>query len=430
MLTKPAHAFSLLPRERLHAVTTSPHSPAQGSILKQPLAVWAVAFAAVIAFMGIGLVDPILPAIAESLQATPTETSLLFTSYLVITGVVMFFTSWLSSRIGAKKTLMIGLVLIVVFAALAGTAGSVEGVIGFRAGWGFGNALFISTALSTIVGAASGGSSAAIVLYEAALGIGIAIGPLLGGLLGSVSWRGPFFGTAVLMAVGFIAIATLLREDGPKPAPTPLSAPFAALKVPAIRTLAGAALFYNIGFFVLLAYTPYPLGLDEMGLGFTFFGWGLGVAITSVFVAPLLTRRLPRTVVLRSVLLLLALDLIAGGLVISSRVGLIVCIIVGGLLLGVVNTVLTECVMEATDLPRSVASSAYSGVRFLGGAIAPPAASALAAAVSPAFPMYAAAGAVAVAALIVLLGRRTLARADAHEPEPELVEAQAITLGE
>ncbi|PPH04466.1 MFS transporter [Rathayibacter sp. AY1H3] len=411
-------------------MTTSPHSPAQGSILKQPLAVWAVAFAAVIAFMGIGLVDPILPAIAESLQATPTETSLLFTSYLVITGVVMFFTSWLSSRIGAKKTLMIGLVLIVVFAALAGTAGSVEGVIGFRAGWGFGNALFISTALSTIVGAASGGSSAAIVLYEAALGIGIAIGPLLGGLLGSVSWRGPFFGTAVLMAVGFIAIATLLREDGPKPAPTPISAPFAALKVPAIRTLAGAALFYNIGFFVLLAYTPYPLGLDEMGLGFTFFGWGLGVAITSVFVAPLLTRRLPRTVVLRSVLLLLALDLIAGGLVISSRVGLIVCIIVGGLLLGVVNTVLTECVMEATDLPRSVASSAYSGVRFLGGAIAPPAASALAAAISPAFPMYAAAGAVAVAALIVLLGRRTLARADAHEPEPELVEAQAITLGE
>ncbi|OOB90215.1 MFS transporter [Rathayibacter sp. VKM Ac-2630] len=411
-------------------MSTPAHSPAGGSILRQPLAVWAVAFAAVIAFMGIGLVDPILPAIAESLEATPTETSLLFTSYLVITGVVMFFTSWLSSRIGAKKTLMIGLVLIVVFAALAGTAGSVEGVIGFRAGWAFGNALFISTALSTIVGAASGGSSAAIVLYEAALGVGIAIGPLLGGLLGSVSWRGPFFGTAVLMAVGFIAIATLLREDGPRPTPTPLSAPFKALAVPAIRTLAGAALFYNIGFFVLLAYTPYPLGLDEMGLGFTFFGWGLGVAITSVFAAPLLTARLPRTVVLRSVLVLLALDLVAGGLAISSRVGLIVCIIVGGLLLGVVNTVLTECVMEATDLPRSVASSAYSGVRFLGGAIAPPAASALAAAISPAFPMYAAAGAVLVAALIVLLGRRTLARADAHGEEPELVEAQAITLGE
>ena len=32
----------------------------------------------------------------------------------------------------------------------------------------------------------------------------------------------------------------------------------------------------------------------------------------------------------------------------------------GRLLLGILNTVLTESVMEATDLPRSVASSSYS----------------------------------------------------------------------
>ena len=50
-------------------------------------------------------------------------------------------------------------------------------IIGFRAGWGLGNALFISTALATIVGAASGGSGAAIILYEAALGLGIADRP-------------------------------------------------------------------------------------------------------------------------------------------------------------------------------------------------------------------------------------------------------------
>ena len=62
--------------------------------------------------MGIGLVDPILPAIAGDLGATPTETEMLFTSYLVITGIAMFFTSWLSSRIGAKRTLLIGLGII------------------------------------------------------------------------------------------------------------------------------------------------------------------------------------------------------------------------------------------------------------------------------------------------------------------------------
>ena len=39
-------------------------------MLRQPKAVWAVAFASVVAFMGIGLVDPILKPIADNLDAT------------------------------------------------------------------------------------------------------------------------------------------------------------------------------------------------------------------------------------------------------------------------------------------------------------------------------------------------------------------------
>ena len=403
------------------------------SILSQPTAVWAVAFASVIAFMGIGLVDPILPAIAESLKATPTQTEMLFTSYLLITGVAMFFTSWLSSRIGAKRTLLIGLALIIVFALAAGLSQNVESIIGFRAGWGLGNALFISTALATIVGAASGGTSSAIILYEAALGLGIAIGPLLGGLLGSWSWRGPFFGTATLMAIGFIAIATLLRKDPEKLTPTPLSAPFRALANPSLGFLAAAALFYNIGFFVLLAYTPFalvPLGVSSaISLGFIFFGWGVSLAVTSVWVAPLLTRWLPRTRVLWIVMPLLAVDLAAAGLVIGSVFGLVVCVIVGGMLLGILNTVLTECVMEATDLPRAVASSAYSGVRFLGGAIAPPAATLLAATFTAATPFYAAAVSVLVATALIMIGHRHLKRVDGVE-ESLVEEAEALTLAD
>ena len=406
-----------------------PAAPA-GPLLRQPRAVWAVAFASVIAFMGIGLVDPILPAISADLDATPTQTSLLFTSYLLVTGLAMLITSWVSSRIGAKRTLLIGLALIVVFAAAAGASGSVESVIGFRAGWGLGNAFFISTALATIVGAASGGSSAAIILYEAALGLGIACGPLMGGLLGSVSWRGPFFGTAALMAVGFVTIAVLLRSDSvPRSAPVPLSAPFTALRERGLLVLALIALFYNIGFFVLLAYTPFPLGLDEMGLGLVFFGWGLGLAATSVLLAPWLTRRWPRTRLLWTVLLLLAVDLVGAGALIDSTAGLITCVVVGGLLLGVLNTVLTECVMEVSDLPRAVASSSYSAIRFLGGALAPPAASLLAAALSPGAPLYAAAASVTLAAGIAVVGRRALRRVD-DGPEPLDVEAEAVTVGD
>ncbi|KQX05491.1 MULTISPECIES: MFS transporter [unclassified Leifsonia] len=407
-----------------------------GSILKQPKAVWAVAFACVVAFMGIGLVDPILPAIAADLQATPTETEFLFTSYLVITGIAMFFTSWVSSRIGAKKTLLIGLAVIVVFAAAAGLSGDVESIIGFRAGWGLGNALFISTALATIVGAASGGTSSAIILYEAALGLGLAIGPLVGGVLGSWSWRGPFFGTAVLMAIGFIAISTLLRSTAgdEKPVPTAFSAPFRALGRPALAILAATAVFYNFGFFVLLAYTPFalvPLGVSSaISLGFVFFGWGVAVAVSSVWLAPMLTARMRRTRVIWTILPLLALDLVAIALLIHSVVGIVVFVVVGGLLLGIMNTVLTESVMEATDLPRSVASSAYSGVRFLGGAVAPPVASLLAANIAEPAPFIAGAIAFVVATLIVIVGRRALAASDGMAELDEAEQAEAVLVGD
>lgn len=400
------------------------------SIWRQPAQVWAVAFASVVAFMGIGLVDPILPAIADSLAATPTETELLFTSYLLVTGLAMLVTSWISSRIGAKATLMIGLALIIVFALASALSGSVDAIIGFRAGWGLGNALFISTALATIVGSASGGSGATIVLYEAALGLGIAIGPLLGGLLGEVSWRGPFFGVVVLMAIAFIAVLTLLRGPAEKREPVPFSAPFKALGRPALAILAVAALFYNIGFFVLLAFSPFPLGFGAMGIGLTFFGWGVALAITSIWVAPWMMRRMSRTAIILTVLPLLAADLVAAGFVAETAPALVTFIIIGGLLLGVMNTVLTEAVMEATDLPRSVASSAYSAVRFIGGAMAPPIAALLWHAFNSTVPYLFAAASVLIATLTVFLGRKVLARID-DEPADALTEdAEAITVGD
>src|ERR1700716_3145021 len=107
---------------------SGPHAGSVVSPFRQPKAVFAVAFACVVSFMGIGLVDPILPAISHDLNATPSQVTLLFTSYLVITAVAMLITGWVSSRIGAKRTLIAGLVLIVLFSALAGTSGSIGGI--------------------------------------------------------------------------------------------------------------------------------------------------------------------------------------------------------------------------------------------------------------------------------------------------------------
>ena len=386
--------------------------PAVESPFRQPRAVWAVAFACVISFMGIGLVDPILPALAHDLHASPSQVSLLFTSYLVVTAVAMLIVGAVSSRIGAKRTLVVGLAIIVVFAALAGLAGSVDGIVAFRAGWGLGNALFIATSLAVIVASASGGFAGAIILYETALGLGIAVGPLLGGELGSISWRGPFFGVAVLM--GIALVATLLFVPSlPKPArPTSVAAPLQALRHRGLLTMGLTALLYNWGFFTMLGYAPYPMELDAHRLGFVFFGWGLLVAIFSVLVAPRLQGRFGTAPVLYVNLAALAaiLAVIAAG--VSTPAVVIVAVIVSGAFIGINNTLTTQAVMLVSPVERPVASSAYGFVRFIGGGLAPYAAGRLADAYDLSVPFYVGAVSFALAIGVLATGHRLLAAAE------------------
>ncbi len=153
-------------------------------LFSQPKAVWAVAFACVISFMGIGLVDPILPAIAAQLHASPSEVSLLFTSYLLVTGFMMFFSGAISSRIGAKWTPLLGLIFIIVFAALGGSSSSIAQLVGYRGGWGLGMLSLFQPRLPSLSGYLSAAAKA-IILYEVALGLGISVGPLAGGELGN-----------------------------------------------------------------------------------------------------------------------------------------------------------------------------------------------------------------------------------------------------
>jgi ACDE family multidrug resistance protein len=101
------------------------------------------AFASVVAFMGIGLVNPILKPIADNLDASRSQVSLLFTSYMAVMGVAMLITGVLASRIGAKRTLLLGLLIIIAGAGLAGMSDTVLEIVGWRALWGLGNALFI-----------------------------------------------------------------------------------------------------------------------------------------------------------------------------------------------------------------------------------------------------------------------------------------------
>ena len=399
---------------------SGPHAGSVASPFRQPKAVFAVAFACVVSFMGIGLVDPILPAISHELHASPSEVTLLFTSYLVVTAVAMLITNWVSSRIGAKKTLIAGLILIVVFSAAAGASPSINAIIGFRAGWGVGNALFIATSLAVIVASASGGFAGAIVLYETALGVGIAIGPLLGGTLGEISWRGPFYGVAALMAIALIATIVLV-EPTPKPAhKTGLSAPLRALKHRGLLTMSLTALCYNWAFFTVLGYAPFPMNLSPIKLGLVFTGWGILVAIFAVFGAPRLQASLGIAKTMYANLAAFAVVVLVIAIWTTDRAVLIPAVIISGIFIGVNNTITTQAVMTVSPVEKPVASAAYSFVRFIGGGLAPYAAGRMVLAVNIHFPFYIAVGA-------ILIGIGILTTAHGLLTQAERIQAEQVT---
>jgi MFS family permease len=398
-------------------------STGAASPFKQPKAVFAVAFACVVSFMGIGLVDPILPSISHELHASPSQVTLLFTSYLVVTAVAMLITNWVSSRIGAKKTLIVGLALIVVFSAAAGASPTIGAIIGFRAGWGVGNALFIATSLAVIVASASGGFAGAIVLYETALGVGIAMGPLLGGILGEVSWRGPFFGVSALMAIALIATVILVEKTPKPPRKTSLSEPLRALRHRGLLTMALTALCYNWGFFTVLGYAPFPMNLSPIKLGLVFTGWGILVALFAVFGAPTLQGRLgiARTMYLN--LAAFAVVVLVIAIWTTDNAVLIPAVIVSGIFIGINNTVTTQAVMTVSPVDRPVASAAYSFVRFIGGGLAPYVAGRLVIALNIHVPFYIASGAILLG--IVILSSAHGLLADAERVQAEQVTAHA-----
>lgn len=397
----------------------------------QPKAVWAVAFASVVAFMGIGLVDPILKPIADNLNASPSQVSLLFTSYMAVMGVAMLITGVVSSRIGPKRTLLLGLVIIIAGAGLAGMSDTIGEIVGWRALWGLGNALFIATALATIVNSARGSVAQAIILYEAALGLGIAVGPLVGGVLGSISWRGPFFGVSALMAVALIVTTFLLPATPKARRATTLADPFRALRHRGLFGVGLTALLYNFGFFTLLAFTPFPLDMSAHQIGFIFFGWGVALAVTSVFVAPRLQHRFGTVRTLVVNLLLMSATLAVMAVWTDSKAALATCVVVAGLWIGVNNTLITETVMKAAPVERGVASAAYSFMRFSGAAVAPWLAGVLGEQISVHLPFWVGAAAVLLAAAALVATRTHLSHIDDAEPElDELTdEATAVTIG-
>jgi nucleotide-binding universal stress UspA family protein len=212
------------------------------------------------------------------------------------------------------------------------------------------------------------------------------------------------------MSIGFVAIVMFLERTPPPPKHErgSIVEPLRALRHRATRGSGLTAVFYNFGFFTLLAYTPFPLHLSIHQLGYTFTGWGLLLAIFAVFVAPRIGRRYGDIRGLGGALAAIVAILVLMGVLHASQTALIVCVVVSGAFLGITNTLMTQVVMESAPVPRPIASSAYSFVRFCGGAIAPFVAGKLGEHVSVQAPFYLGAGMTAIGIGVLWMYRHAL----------------------
>lgn len=188
--------------------------------------------------------------------------------------------------------------------------------------------------------------------------------------------RFPFYGVAILMTIAAIAITVMLEPIAKAKKKARFFDGARALKNHKLRSVGIIALLYNFGFFTVLAYAPFLLvGLTAMQVGLVFFAWGALLAMASVFVAPFLERMTNTLVALLVGLGLFLVCLIVIGINADQPVLVAAGVIVAGFFQGLVNTLLTTVAMENDAIERSVASSAYSCIRFNGkrpgGAIAP-----------------------------------------------------------
>ncbi|MEU8313132.1 MFS transporter [Micromonospora sp. NPDC048887] len=236
-----------------------------------------------------------------------------------------------------------------------------------RGVWGLGNAMFFATAMVVLVNLAND-RERVVGLFETALGLGFAVGPLIGGLLGEVSWRLPFFVCGVFMVLALGVAARKLREPAHKQPPVRLGQIFATYRRPAFVTLCVVTAAYNFVFFVVLGYTPLFLRLDVIPLGLAFTGWGLGLAAGILLIGHRLAHRIGAVQTVGVALLGLLACMVAFATSTGTAMSLVV-LVIAGLFMGLANANLTDLALGLGSADRRVATGAFNLVRW--GAAAP-----------------------------------------------------------
>ncbi|WP_250400475.1 MFS transporter [Streptomyces cellostaticus] len=152
-----------------------------------------------------------LPSMQRELHATTSGLQWTIDAYTLVLASLLMLAGSTADRIGRKKVFMSGLVIFCVGSLLCSLAPSLELLIAFRTVQAVGGSMLNPVAMSIITNTFTDARerARAIGVWGAVVGISMAAGPLVGGLLvESVGWRSIFW---VNLPVGLAALLLTLR---------------------------------------------------------------------------------------------------------------------------------------------------------------------------------------------------------------------------
>lgn len=162
------------------------------------------------------ILTPLLPVIRGDFGVSITTAGLIVGSYGLARLAVDLPAGFLANRVGPRRLSVIAIIVLLGASVLGAVAGSVEQLIAARIGSGIAVGILATVILSALSATATSVNRGKVMsLFHVANNTGIALYPMVGGLVGTaVGWRATFVVTFVLALVAAaILIPLLLRID-------------------------------------------------------------------------------------------------------------------------------------------------------------------------------------------------------------------------